>query len=87
MSGNMRHSALTFRLACWGLGLIAFAQVLIGGVAVAVRVEKAREVREVIKEVEVPKFVTLPAAQPALVAVAPRTPAPLPPPPEPAPLP
>jgi hypothetical protein len=87
MSGNMRHSALTFRLACWGLGLIAFGQVLIGGVAVAVRVEKAREVREVIKEVEVPKFVTLPAAKPALVAVAPRTPAPLPPPPEPAPLP
>ena len=70
MSGNMRHSELTFRLSCWGLGLIAFGQLLIGGVAVAVRVEKAREVRTVEKVVT--KIVTV-AAEPArpVVAVAP----------------
>ncbi len=67
--------------------MVAFCQLLIGGVAVAVRVEKAREVREVIKEV--PKFVTVASAKAAepLVAVAPKATALLPPPPEPAPLP
>lgn len=86
MSGNMRHSELTFRLSCWGLGLIAFGQLLIGGVAVAVRVEKAREVRTVEKVVT--KIVTV-AAEPArpVVAVAPNRPVPLPPPPTPDPLP
>jgi hypothetical protein len=86
MSGSLRHSALTFRLSCWGLGLIAFGQLLIGGMALAVRVEKAREVRVVEKLV--PKIVTV-AAEPAppVVAVAPRSTTPLPPPPEPTPLP
>ena len=38
-----RH--LCFRLSCWTLGMIAFVQTLIAGLAVSVRVENAREVR------------------------------------------
>jgi hypothetical protein len=88
MSGNILNSALTFRLSCWGLGLIAFGQVLIGGVALAIRIEKAREDRVVEKVVT--KYVTVAAAQPVepakpVVAVAPASA--LPPPPAPAPLP
>lgn len=90
MSGNIRHSELTFRLSCWGLGVLAFSQILIGGVALAVRMEKAREVRT--EEKVVTKYITVaatPAAvQPAgpVVAKAPGASA-LPPPPEPTPLP
>lgn len=55
-------STLTFRLACWVLGLIAFIQIITAGVALAVRVENAREVR--IEEKIVTKLVTV-AARPA----------------------
>lgn len=50
-------NALAFRLSCWVLGLVAFAQLVTAGVALAVRVEKAREVK--IVEKPVPKFVSL----------------------------
>lgn len=88
MSGSLRHSELTFRLSCWGLGLIAFGQLLIGGLALAVRIEKAREVRTVEKVVT--KIVTVAPAQAAqpVIAKAPEAPsAALPPPLAPTPLP
>ena len=50
-------SSLTFRLACWVLGLIAFVQIVTAGVALAVRVENAREVR--VEEKIVTKIVTV----------------------------
>ena len=54
------HDAtITFRLACWVLGLIAFIQLVTGGVALAVRVENAREVR-IEKEI-ITKIVTVEA--------------------------
>lgn len=80
---------LAFRLSCWVLGLVAFSQLVTAGVALAVRVEGAREVKVVEKPV--PKIVTL--AAPATVESSPPPSAPsvaaLPPPPAPeaAPLP
>ncbi|MEM9235319.1 MAG: hypothetical protein AAGB14_00970 [Verrucomicrobiota bacterium] len=71
-----QDSTLSFRLACWVLGLIAFVQLLTAGVALAVRMENAREVR-VEKEI-VTKIVTIgskPKEEPAGPVVA------LPPPP------
>jgi hypothetical protein len=88
MPGQTRSSDLVFRLSCWGLGVIAFGQLLAGGVALAVRTEKAREVRIVERLVPVTKIVNVPA--PVVAQVQPQAPT-LPPPvalaPEPAPLP
>ncbi|MCU0794854.1 MAG: hypothetical protein MUF31_02860 [Akkermansiaceae bacterium] len=67
-SGKAR-SASIFQIACWMLGLLAFTQLIIGGIALALRVEAAREVR--IEE----KIVT------RIVNVAPPAPAPAPAPP------
>ncbi|WP_035608607.1 hypothetical protein [Haloferula sp. BvORR071] len=78
MSGKSCHSDLVFRLSCWGLGVIAFGQLLVGGVALAVRTEKAREVR--VEERIVTKVVTIAAATPPVVAAAPPAPRPLLPP-------
>lgn len=50
-------STLTFRLACWVMGLIAFVQIITAGVALAVRFENAREVR--IEEKIVTRIVTV----------------------------
>ena len=83
MSGKSRHSDHVFRLSCWGLGVIAFGQLLAGGIAVAVRVEKAREVR--VEEKIVTKIVTV-ETRPSSMIPAPAAPvvAVLPPPPVPA---
>ncbi|BCX47755.1 hypothetical protein HAHE_16630 [Haloferula helveola] len=57
---------LCFRLSCWVLGLVAFIQLLAGGIALAVRFEASREVR-VEKEI-VTKIVNVapkPAPAPA----------------------
>ena len=53
-----------FTLACCSLGLMAFSQLLIAGMALAVRVEEGRQVRIVEKEVEklVPIRITVPVA-------------------------
>jgi hypothetical protein len=53
-----------FTLACCGLGLMAFSQLLIAGMALAVRVEEARVVKIVEKEVEklVPIRISVPVA-------------------------
>lgn len=82
------RSDLVFRLSCWALALVAFAQLLTAGVALAVRVERAQEVK--IVEKVVPKIITVAReAAPPAVAVAPPTPKPveLPPLPESTPLP
>jgi hypothetical protein len=72
MSRHLR-SDLVFRLSCWVLALVAFGQLLTAGVALAVRVERAQEVK--IVEKVVPKLITVaPEAAPAAVAVAPPTP-------------
>ena len=89
MASSIRQSALTFRLSCWVLGMIAFGQLLAAGFAVAVRVERAREVRVVEKVV--PQIVTVeaPAPKPSkpMVAVPPPSVAALPPMPSATPLP
>lgn len=56
---NGHDSTLTFRLACWVMGLIAFIQIITAGVALAVRAENAREVR--VEERIVTKIVTVAA--------------------------
>jgi hypothetical protein len=75
MSRHLR-SDLVFRLSCWVLALVAFAQLLTAGVALAVRVERAQEVKIVEKEGP-PRIITVApkAAEPA-VAVAPVAPKP-----------
>src|SRR5690606_8310912 len=57
-----------FPLACWALGLIAFCQLIVAGLALAVRFEDSREVR--IVEKEVPKLVAgrIPAPAPETTA-------------------
>jgi hypothetical protein len=84
---NHLRADLVFRLSCWVLGLVAFGQLLTAGVALAVRVENAREVR--IVEKVVPKIITIAEPAPPAVAVAPPTPKPveLPPLPQSTPLP
>lgn len=71
-----------FPVACWMLGLMAFAQLLIAGMALATRLEQTREVRIVKQEVVKPVIVPLPQEPPSLnpppVRPAPPTPAPAP---------
>lgn len=50
-----------FAIACCGLGLIAFSQLLIAGMALAARLENSQKIRVVEKEVE--KLVPYPAQQ------------------------
>ncbi len=51
-----------FAISCWVLGMMAFSQLLVAGMALATRFDESRVVRTVIKEV--PKIVTvrIPAA-------------------------
>jgi hypothetical protein len=75
-----------FVFACCGLGLMAFSQLLIAGMALAVRVEEGRVVKVVEKEVEkfVPIRITVPVAgDPPPVAAIIREEPQLPPVPEP----
>lgn len=71
-----------FTISCWMLGLMAFFQLLVAGMALAARFEEFREVRTIIKEI--PKIITLripaaPAAEPnPAAAVVSRPPAPPP---------
>ncbi len=53
-----------FTLACCGLGLMAFSQLLIAGMAMAVRIEEGRQVKIVEREVErfVPIRISVPVA-------------------------
>lgn len=53
-----------FTLACCGLGLMAFSQLIIAGLALAVRIEEGRQVKIVEREVEklVPIRISVPVA-------------------------
>lgn len=50
-----------FRVSCWTLGVVAFAEMLGAAVALASRLESTREVRFVDRVVEVEKIVNVPA--------------------------
>lgn len=51
-----------FPVACWFLALMAFAQLLVAGMALATRLEESRVVKVVEKEVAKPVVVRIPAA-------------------------
>ena len=57
-----------FALACWVLGLMAFTQLLVAGMALATRLEQSRQVRVVEKEVPKPVIVRVPAPAAASLA-------------------
>jgi hypothetical protein len=46
-----------FAISCWLLALMAFSQLLVGGMALATRFEESQVVRTVIKEV--PKYLAV----------------------------
>ncbi len=52
---------LTFRISCWLMGLVAFAQLIISGVTLAIRFEQTRQVKVVEKIVT--QEVTVPAVK------------------------
>ncbi len=52
-----------FAISCWAMGLVAFSQLLVAGMALATRFEQSREVRTVIKEVPKLIAVRIPAAE------------------------
>ena len=45
---------LVFRISCWFMGLVAFSQLIVSGVALAIRIESSREVKVVEKIVSPP---------------------------------
>lgn len=53
-----------FPLSCWALGLMAFSQLLVAGMALATRLEDSRQVKTIIKEVPKLVVVRVPAAAP-----------------------
>jgi hypothetical protein len=70
---------LVFRLSCWFMGLVALSQLIVSGVALAMRIESSREVKVVEKivalavEPKSPKLTPAPELTPAPVpAPAPR---------------
>ena len=70
-----------FAAACWFLALMAFAQLLVAGMALATRLEESRVVRVIEKEVPKPVVIRVPAPAPAMAAdagVVSRPPAPPP---------
>lgn len=62
--------APVFAVACWFLGMMAFAQLLVAGMALATRLEESRVVRVVEKEVPKPVIMRVPApsADPSVVS-------------------
>lgn len=71
-----------FPVACWALGLMAFSQLLVAGMALATRLEESKVVRVIEKEVPKPVIIRVPERAPEAKAV---TQAPMPPPPDPQP--
>ncbi len=63
-----------FGVACWVLGLMAFCQLLVAGVALSRRFDASRQARTVVKEVV--KYVSVPAA-PSVGTVVSRPPPPV----------
>jgi hypothetical protein len=70
-----------FPVACWSLGLMAFIQLLVAGMALATRLEESRQVRVVEKEVLKSVIVRVPepvkSAEPSVVSRPPVPPAPV----------
>lgn len=64
MAGQVPSTPRTtvFRVSCWTLGVVAFAEMLGAAVALAARLESSREVRIVERFVEVPKVVNVPSS-------------------------
>ena len=60
-----------FGVSCWFLGMMAFFQLLVAGMALATRIEESRQVRIVEREVIKPVIVRVPAAMPESVPAAP----------------
>jgi len=68
-----------FPVACWFLGMMAFVQLLVAGMALATRLEESRVVRVVEKEVPRPVIIRVPApAQEPEPSVVSRPPVPTP---------
>jgi hypothetical protein len=65
-----------FPVACWVLGLMAFAQLLVAGMAMATRLEDSRQVRVVEKEVLKSVVMRVPTPAPPATPSAPPTLAP-----------
>ena len=57
-----------FAISCWTMGLMAFSQLLIAGMALATRFEESQVVKEVIKEVPKTVVVRIPAKTDAVQA-------------------
>jgi hypothetical protein len=49
------NNTLIFRLTCWILGIVAFVQLIVAGVGLAMRLEQSREVKVVEKIISVPR--------------------------------
>jgi hypothetical protein len=73
-----RHTV--FGLACWFLGVMAFVQLLVAGMALAARFEDAREVRIIEREVSRPVVVRVPMAESVRAPAEPPLQKPAPPP-------
>jgi hypothetical protein len=77
-SSRQGFQAPVFAVACWFLGLMAFSQLLVAGMALATRFEESRVVRVVEKEVPKPVImrVPTPANEPSVVSRPPVQPKP-----------
>ncbi|MGC4015766.1 MAG: hypothetical protein QM755_14765 [Luteolibacter sp.] len=64
------HRFTAFRVSCWTLGIIAFAEVMSAAVGLAARFEASKQVRVVEKIVEVPKIVAVAVPAPAAASRA-----------------
>ena len=51
------HRPHVFPIACWALGLVGFSELIVGGLALAARMEDSKQVRVIEKEVQ--KIITV----------------------------
>lgn len=77
----MAHKAHVFPVACWTLGLVGFSQLIVGGMALAARLESSKQVRIVEKEVQklVPFEIQVKRSDGEEASVVARPPVPAPP--------
>lgn len=67
-SSHPGFRAPVFVVACWFLGVMAFVELLVAGLALATRFEESRVVRVVEKEIAKPVIVRVPADGPSVVS-------------------
>lgn len=72
-----------FVVTCWFLGVMAFTQLLVAGMALAARFEESKQVRIIEREVTRPLVVRVPVAEPAAASEQAAVVSRPPPPPEP----